>query len=65
MAQITRAFQDDNCSICNDYKAVRVIVDKGKYVCICESCAESIKDKTINEIIKEYGKPLKKKSRKK
>ena len=64
MAQITRAFQDDNCNVCGKYKAVRVIVDKGKYVCICDSCAESIKNKTINEIIKEYGKSLKK-SRKK
>ncbi len=57
MAGITRAFQDGTCSICKKHKPVRVITNKNAYVCVCEKCAESLGNMSIDEVLKTYGLP--------
>lgn len=60
---ITLGYQKDKCSICKFVKELRLIFDTEahKIVKICDKCVQDQGGKSIEEILKKYGKKTSKK----
>ncbi len=55
MPKITRAYQEGQCSICDNETLVRIIINNKRAASVCMNCLKKVGNLPINELLKKYG----------